>query len=213
MHISPSAAQLVLGVQDGFISGGDLYQQDSGALTPIIHDGSSRLVPNEPDGLQMSGGSGESRGNCDLQQDVEDQQPSCIRQGDEKEVQFSQFTLYPSTLRGTFSFSIGNLDFVDILANPTLGDFSFSLSAARFISHSISRQTALLWLVFHSNFMADTLAIRVRTFAILLIRVSIARRNNVVAHISRHLIWSPDSVKFRFYSWKTQRHTLRKYSN
>jgi hypothetical protein len=61
---------------------------------------------------------------------------------------------------------------------------------------------------------SETRAIQMRTQANVLLRMSIAGRNNDVAHIHRpSIIWSEENVRIRLYQWKTQRHQSAKFTN
>jgi hypothetical protein len=64
----------------------------------------------------------------------------------------------------------------------------------------------LLFDLLRKDFWADRPLLRLRARANILVRISIAGRNKDVSHIERASVeWSPDSVSFRLFKWKTQR--------
>jgi hypothetical protein len=71
----------------------------------------------------------------------------------------------------------------------------------------------VLWEHLKTDFWSQKTAIKLRTRAIILIRMSAAARNGDATHIHRPSItWTSKSVSFRYFQWKTDRFSGRKYS-
>ena len=63
-----------------------------------------------------------------------------------------------------------------------------------------------------TDYLVDKPNIRLRTRAIILLRISVAGRNKDLTHVSRFLKWTPDTVSFRLFHWKTQQRNPRRFS-
>lgn len=70
----------------------------------------------------------------------------------------------------------------------------------------------ILWNFLRSDYLSDKPNIRLRTFAVTLLRLSVAGRNKDIAHTSRFLKWEPDQVSFRLFHWKGNRRDPRRFS-
>ena len=70
----------------------------------------------------------------------------------------------------------------------------------------------IIWNFLKTNYLSDKPNIRLRTFAVILLRLSIAGRNKDIAHVSRFLRWEDDKVSFRLFHWKGNRRDPRRYS-
>jgi hypothetical protein len=71
----------------------------------------------------------------------------------------------------------------------------------------------VMWPIMEQDFWKDKVSIKLRTRAVTLVRMSVAARNNDATHIHRPSIsWTAESVRFRFFSWKTERYSDMRFS-